>query len=160
MKMPSWDLLFYHEMSTFHIVQRTDWGIFPWIFWVTISTFISKTFCPWVAKFHLRPAYGVLSHSSYNMPGLTKMYSSYEVFVLRVARLTYKPIGKDISRNVCNLPLGISMVNMKFSSNNMKSPCPNDTCLHKLFFAHSGFFVIAMRWILCLTLTNLNIMTS
>ena len=58
---------------------------------VTISTSISQTFRSWVAIFLLRQPMVFLSHSSYGMPGL---FSSYECFILRAARLSSKLLGQ------------------------------------------------------------------
>ena len=50
---------------------------------------------------------------------------SYERFILIATRLSFKLIGRDMSKNVWYRPSGCSMVDIGISSNIMKSPLPN-----------------------------------
>ena len=67
------------------------------------------------------PAYGVLSHNSFDTPGLAPL-----MIVLFWGRCDF-PIsfsGRDMSRNVWNRLLGSSMVSPGILPNNMRSPSP------------------------------------
>ena len=98
----------------------------PFMTNVTISTSISQTFLSWVAIFDLRQPMVCLSQSSYGMPGLAPLtiVSFWERCDFHVSFM-----GRDMSGNVWNRPLGSSMVDMGISSNIMKSPLPNVTWL-------------------------------
>ena len=83
-------------------------------FHITNFPFLSSNIPP-------SPAYGVLSHSSYGMPGLPPLMS---VLFWERRDFLVSVSGRDMSGNVWNRPSGSSMVGMGISSNIMKSPSP------------------------------------
>ena len=88
---------------------------------VTILTSISHITRTWVAIFHLHQLMTFLFHSSYGITGPTHLMD-----VLFRGRCDFHInfLGRNIAGNVWDRLPGSSMIDMRSSSNNMKSPFP------------------------------------